>query len=227
MRLVLIPALVFALAQDANQAEKLFRSGEKKVSEADTVHISVDSTLDSSKGKAKLKGTVSLAKGNKARVDLTGEFLDKPFKLLLVSDGTKSKAEISLAKAGEPKDTPKNFNALIAGGVSRMGVIGSVMMARSNKPGEKEPELDDQFKVSDFTLGKKEKVGGREAQIIDYKITMERETINAQVWLDSETKLPLKRVLTVAQGNDRGTITEIYEVRVNGKIDAKKFELPK
>ena len=93
---------------------------------------------------------------------------------------------------------------------------------------EKEPGLDDLFKVSDFVLGKTEKVGEREAQVIVYKLVMDnRDTAETTIWLDTETKLPLKRVLSSKIDNESLRITETYEIHVNGKIDGKNFELPK
>ena len=106
------------------------------------------------------------------------------------------------------------------------------MLARfrtsTQQAGEKEPGLDDMFKVSDFVLGKKEKVGEREAQVIDYKLVMDnRDTAETTIWIDTETKLPLKRVLSSKNANESLRITETYRIRVNGKIDGKKFELLK
>jgi hypothetical protein len=39
--------------------------------------------------------------------------------------------------------------------------------------------------------------------------------------------LPLKRVLSGQKGDEKIGVTETYDIRVNGKIEASKFELPK
>ena len=90
------------------------------------------------------------------------------------------------------------------------------------------------FKASEFKLGKKEKIGEREAQVIEYKLAYEeaaKETpdlsLSEKLWLDVETHLPLKRVV-VGKLKKEFTCTEEYsEFTLNPKVDAKLFELPK
>jgi hypothetical protein len=114
-------------------------------------------------------------------------------------------------------------------------MLAGLFRVRAEEPGEKEPGLDDLLNVSDFVLGKKEQVGEREAQVIDYKLVMDNgppqvteSTIwLGTVWLDTETKLPLKRVLSFKNANESRRVTETYRIRINIKIDEKKFELPK
>jgi len=228
MRTVFLAVAVLALGQETNQAEKLFRSAEKMLADAESVQLSMESTLKASKGESKVKGTMLLAKGNKARVEVSGEFFGKPFKMEMVSDGTKMKTETTPAKGGAVKDTPKNFNINMAGMVSRAGILGGLFAARPQRPGQKDPELDEILKISGFALGKKEKLGDRQVQVIDYEVMLDNDTaMTAQVWLDSETRLPLKRVLSAKAGKAEFRITETYQIRVNGKIDGKRFELPK
>jgi outer membrane lipoprotein-sorting protein len=227
MRLAFLAAFLLALAQGENQAEKLFRESEKKLAEADQAQITVESTLEGTPEKGRLKGTLLLAKGNKASVVVQGNLRGEKFKMSAVSNGTMMKVEMTMSKPQEEENTPKNLNATIAASFSRVGML-AVFRYRTQQAGEKEPGLDDLFKVSDFVLGKKETVGEREAQIIDYKVVMDnRDTAESTIWLDTETKLPLKRVLSSRLANESMRITETYRIRVNGKIDGKKFELPK
>jgi outer membrane lipoprotein-sorting protein len=227
MRLAFLPAVLLALAQGENQAEKLFRESEKKLAEADQVQITVESTLEGTPKKGRLKGTLLLAKGNKASMVVQGNLRGEEFKISAVSNGTKMKMEMIMSKPQEEQDTPKNLNAMFAGSFSRVGMLAG-FRTRTQQAGEKEPGLDDMFKVSDFVLGKKEKVGEREAQVIDYKLVMDnRDTAESTIWLDTETKLPLKRVFSSKNDNESLRITETYQIRLNSKIDGKKFELPK
>jgi RNA polymerase sigma factor (sigma-70 family) len=220
-------AVTLALAPGENQAEKLFRESEKRLAVADQARITVESNLEGTPEKGRLKGTYLLAKGNKASLIVEGSLSGEKFKMNFVSNGTKMKVEIDVAKPVEEQDTPKNFNAMFAGTFSRVGMLAG-FRARTQQAGEKDPGLDEMFKVSDFVLGKREGVGERQAQIIHYKLVMDnRDTAETTVWLDLETKLPLKRVLSSQMGNESLRVAETYQIRLNGKIDGKKFELPK
>ena len=236
MHFLLLPVFLIAFTQDSNQAEKAFRAAEKKLAEADNAQITVNATMKGGVSQFTMKGTLLLAKGNKARIDFN---LDTPgggFKFTSVSDGAKTKTEMAQGDKGgkeSVRDTEKNANATFAGVTSRSGLLaGMIMVVGVGGPGKKQPELDDLVSVSDFMLGQKEKIGERQAQRIDYKLTVSagpnnKETIKAQVWLDSETNLPLKRVLNGQKGDEKFEVTETYDIRLNGKIEASKFELPK
>ena len=52
--------------------------------------------------------------------------------------------------------------------------------------------------------------------------------LDGAVWIDIKTTLPVKRQLRVNMGGERMTLTENYsEFRLNAKLDAKVFDLPK
>jgi outer membrane lipoprotein-sorting protein len=129
-------------------------------------------------------------------------------------------------------DMPKNAGAKTLTAVARAGVFASVMLVSVARTGEKPVEVDvnEQLKLSDFKLGKKEKVGDSEAQVIDYTLTVkgEKEPMQCSVWVDTKTNLPLKRVLRGKEGTEKATVTETYsKFTVDGKVDPKSFELPK
>ena len=213
MRLAFLPVVLLALVQGENQAEKLFRESEKKLAEMDQVQITVESTLEGTPKKGHLKGTLLLAKGNKASMVVQGNLRGEELKVNLVSNGIKMKMEITGLMPQEEQDTPKDFNAMFAGSFSRVGVLAG-FRSRAQQAGEKEPGLDDLFKVSDFVLGKKEKIGERETQVIDYKLLMDnRDTAESTIWFDMETKLPLKRVLNSKNNNETLRVTETYQIR--------------
>ena len=123
---------------------------------------------------------------------------------------------------------------MLAGSFSRVGMLAG-LRPRTHQEGEKEPDLDNLFRVSDFVLGKEEKIGERNAQVIHYKLVMDNgrfshppsDTADTTVWLDTETKLPLKRVLTSKNGSESLRITETYLIRISGNIDEGKIEQPK
>ncbi|HUE16890.1 MAG TPA: sigma-E factor regulatory protein RseB domain-containing protein [Planctomycetaceae bacterium] len=212
---------------EQNQAEKLFRESEKKLADADQAQITVESTLEGAPGQGSAKGTLLLAKGNKASVVVQGHLRGDEFKASFVSNGTKMKMAVTKLAAQQEQKTPHDLNAMIVGSFSRLGILAGFRNT-TQQPGEEEPGLEDMFKVSDFTMGKKERVAGRDAQVIDYKLVINNsDTAENTIWIDTETKLLLKRVINSKNGNESIRITETYQICVDGNIDGKSFELPK
>src|SRR5262245_59992796 len=222
-------------AQEPNEAEALFLAAEKKLADADTVQITVKGSQNALQGKTKIeqtyKGTVLLAKANKARVDYSRAGPLGTVAYASVSNGGKMWTNLTGGgtKEGKPVvwrlENPENANALLTGVMTRAGLIDGEPLVLAIRMPNQEPlelTLDDLLTVHDFTMGKVEKVGDRKAQRIDYKLQYKsgfKRTVGATIWLDSETNLPLKRA---GLGS-----TETYEIRLNGKIDAKMFALPK
>jgi len=130
-----------------------------------------------------------------------------------------------------PKDTPKEFFEEMIGFFKHGGPVAGHVFSSINSEGVRSVAT---FKASAFKLGKKEKIGKRDTQVIEYKLTLENTpkeaaklALSEQLWLDVETNLPLKRVLT-GKLDKEFTYTEIYsEFTLNPKVDAKLFELPK
>jgi outer membrane lipoprotein-sorting protein len=173
-----------------------------------------------------------VAEGNKVRLELTGGNEARQAVALVVSDGGKTVA-VADNKARPPSNTPKDLTTRVLTGVARAGVfLPSFVLAVPSGPGGKEFDINEIFKVSDFKLGKKEKVGAGEAQAIQYTLTVvgkdKTEPYACTVWVDSKTGLPVKRVLTGKEGDQQVTLTETYtKTTVDGTLDPKTFELPK
>jgi S1-C subfamily serine protease len=196
-----------------SEAEKMFRAMEKKVSEAKSVQGAFESVGQAGEHEFKTKGNFSLAEGNKARFDLVNEVDGRQSKIRVVSDG----ARVEYAGATQlVLDTRKDFNAHILAGLNRGGIVAlDVPPRRVGLP-----------TASGFKLGAKEKVGDRQTQVVDYKLNLADGPgpWSVQVWLDSETHLPLKRVLSRSPGP---RVTETYQITLGGQVDrAGQFELP-
>jgi outer membrane lipoprotein-sorting protein len=241
--LLLLPVVLLAFAEDGKEAEKLFRGAEKKLLEADTVQISFTAATTGDKLKTETKGTLLLAQDNKVRLELKrksslelkGKTSEKSGSDLTVCDGTRLKWERTAeGKEGKSdvKDAPKQFESMAAKASTRIGILPGFFLLRLRTAGGKVPDLEDVLKVSDFSLGKKEKVGGREARLIEYKVTPGSAagfgaTYAVQLWLDSETNLPLKRVVRIGNETTAVPTTETYDIRLNAPIDKAKFEVAK
>jgi outer membrane lipoprotein-sorting protein len=203
-------------AQEGTEAEKLFRQMEAKLSKAQTLECTFATRLDP---KGTFKGSLTFAEGNKARVEVTGE-VDRAAKYTVVSDGTKI---VRLVDAGVPEQVNEIKPQALREEILRsFGLVGGFAVLEFSF-------AKDKVKVSGFKLGKKEKLDGREAQVVEYEMTLRKTTISTTLWLDAKTTLPVKRVVRVDKGGgDNYTATETYtKLTLDEKIDAKKFELPK
>ena len=91
-------------------------------------------------------------------------------------------------------------------------------------------KIEEQYPVSEFELGKKEKVGESEAQEIQYTLKPKdsKASLRVSLWLDTKTHLPLKRVAIVTVGADKGIFTEkCSKLTLDPKVEAKTFTLLK
>src|SRR5262245_55009095 len=172
--LLFTPAL--ASAQDGDAAEKLFRAMEERLTKAKSLTIGFSSETGEGGDKAvKLKGTLALADGDRCRLEAEGKVDRDDIKVTLVSDGKQVRLIRTRGGAPEAKrDSPtrKNFGAALARAISRTGVFLGLEGTALDPQRKGEVELDKLFPVSDLKLGGKEKVGGREAQILTYKVTV-------------------------------------------------------
>ncbi len=103
-------------------------------------------------------------------------------------------------------------------------------IARAKSPDDKdEPDAGKLYKVSEFKMGKKEPIGGHEAQAIHYRLTVDfrkSESMDVMLWLDAKTNLPLKREIRPLTEQEAGVLNETYsKVTLDGKLDPKLFEL--
>ena len=206
----------------ANEAEKLFRTMEEKLAKAKTLECVFDVKFDT----LSYKGSLFLAEGNRARLEINEATKGRLMRVLIVSDGTRLSGQDNGMTHPKLEDTPKNLNAEILTWVARPGVF----LPQAPLPDVKADDAKDRFRVSDFTLGPKDKVGKREAQRLGYQLTVkgQNDPFSVLVWLDLKTGLPVKRMVTSRAGGAEMTVVETYgKLTLDEKTDAKKFDLPK
>jgi outer membrane lipoprotein-sorting protein len=225
------PLLLLVVGADTDkEAEMAFRQMDARIAKAQALDCGFDIKIEG-KRTGSFKGTLVATEGNKARVEMSGEVGGEAHSMLVVSDGTKS-VTVEDKKAQPAKDPPKDLSTRILSTMGRVGVFGMLIVAEARADGEKPAAFDvnERLKVSDFKLGKKEKVGDQEAQAIEYTLritgTGDREPARCTVWVDTKTGLPVKRTLVGTEGNEKFTVT-YTKFAVDGKIDPKTFELPK
>ena len=230
---MLAPLVLLVLLPGADQddAEKLFRQMEAKLAKAKTIDCTYEAKVEAEKT-GTMKGTLLLGEGNKIRMEMGGEFGGMKGKFTMIADGTKMKAVGEGIPAQPAEDAPKWLGEAVRASLARAGLMLPFMSASPRSPDkEKEFKIDEHFQVSDFRLGKKEMVDKHEAQVVQYTLTLKMpkdQKLDATVWIDTKTQLPLKRVLTSTMDGEKKTLTETYtKLEVDGKIDPKQFELPK
>jgi outer membrane lipoprotein-sorting protein len=235
-------SLLPAPAQD-KEAEKLFRDMEKKITSAKAIEIDFTYQLE---GKT-TKGTLLLTNDNKARLQVSGHFyfgVKGNARFELVSDGRRLKtkgARLLISTIGRPYvepggqtegKTPKSFHALLAVTLSRGG-IGATILGLPYLVGaddDIDPDKEDsRMTVHDFEAVGAEKVGERPAKVVRYRFGKGgNDDPKVAVWIDAESGLPLKRVFLGGPEGEKIRISESYsEIKLNPKVDAKAFELPK
>ena len=167
---VTVMLVVSAPAQ--NEAEELFKKMEDKVHKAKTIEFESELLMEGpQKGSMNLK--LTLAEGNKANMDMSFEFGGRKQSMKGVSDG-KNAQQTQGDKPGKLEEAPKNLVSVFTVMTTRIGVT-----ALGRKSGGEDPLKADKFDkdkfagLSDFKMGKKEKVGDVEAQAVEYKVAME------------------------------------------------------
>lgn len=225
--------------QAANDAEKLFRAMEAKVTGADAFHFRFQVEEETAQGKHEPStGAVAVARGGKVYLEVKGawtlNFQGKkttyPIEVLTVSDGTQMKF-----KSWDPTTGEEHVSATVAtpASVSRLWRSTSARTGWSTWLGvlfavgsEEGAQQLLSLKASKFTLGPVEKVNGREARVIAYRLENPAGVgADCRVWIDTQTLLPLRR--TMASTQEGHQLTETYsDFRVNAEVDPKLFVLP-
>jgi hypothetical protein len=219
-----------ASAQE-NDAEKLYRAMENKVRTAKTLQVAFDGEFDAQVIKATMKGMLYATKGNKTRVEGDLEIGGKTQKMLTITDGKVKYSKL----IGEGKVDPNprdidQLDAMAPGMLARVGMVGQFVFVKLADPNKKpEPfDLDKEVPIKNFKLGAKEMVGNRSAQVVEYQVDVMGKTAQASVWIDTQTQLPLKRLVILQEKGQTGRISESYETfTVNATLDPKLFDIPK
>jgi uncharacterized protein (TIGR03067 family) len=205
-----------------NEAEKLFRAMEESLSKVKTLECVFDVKIDA----VSYKGSLFLAEGNRARLEINEATKGRSMRILMVSDGARLSYQDNGMLHPKIEDTPKNLNAEILTWVARPGVF----LPQAPLPDVKADDAKDRFRVSGFKLGGKEKIDEREAQRLDYQLAVKglNDPLSVALWIDLKSGLPVKRIVTEGVAGGKVSVTEIYgKLTLGERVDAKRFDLPK
>jgi hypothetical protein len=227
-----------------DRAKQLFDLMEQKVTAGKSVECAFEIKADLSEGRGPtvtldLEGFLAVADGNRARLEIRERTAARPPFHLVVSDGQRWWWH---DKGSPPHLVNKSPGANLASDYRTSFARAGVFLPTLPLPPVEAAGPKDRFPVSGFRLGPKERVGTRDAQRVDYDLFVKGQTqpnggpmpFPVQLWLDAETSMPVKRVVTQKLVDGAGkaltgmVITETYRKAVSGgAIDPKTFEVPK
>jgi hypothetical protein len=216
-----LAALVVPAYAGENEAEKLFRLMEKKVKGAQTIQIRCDMVTTIVANECKFKGYAAFGDADKVRLDAEGANAGIIIiKVSWIGNGTKM--HLIDHREGQTRvgDSPKGLGGNLRAALPCIGLFGCF-----------EAIADDAFKLSDFKLGAKEKIGNADTRVVEYNIFRGKDKATGKVWINTKTNLPAKLQIAgskVAVMDAFAEYTETYtEYTIDGKLDAKLFEAPK
>jgi hypothetical protein len=217
-----------------NEAEQLYRAMEKKIRSAKSLQLTFTGEMASDGMKLTCKGTAKMAAGNKFRLEMDTDIFGKAEKMLYISDGKSTYGKMGDKVDPKPEAPEPGMYEKATGLISRLGMTGSFFLyiesRSSTDPPKKEPfDLDKKLPIKNFKLGPNVKIGQRDAQVVEYVIELDGKPVKMSVSIDVQSQLPLK---LVAEGEGPGKkafrmVETISAFTIDGKIDAKVFELPK
>jgi hypothetical protein len=168
------------------------------------------------------EGALFLGEENRARLEIYEATKERPLRQLWVSNGTRWSMQSDVNAQPHLQSTPGNLNRAILTWLARLGLLAT----QGPVPVTDEKDL---FTVSSFKLGNREKIGERETQRLEYQLSIKGQDapFSFTLWLDLKTGLPVKR--TAGTEAPPGTfVTETYlKLKLDEKVDPKKFELPR
>jgi outer membrane lipoprotein-sorting protein len=219
--LLLVPAVQ---AQDA--AQKLFEAMEQKLAKTKAHKIVFE--IDTSDGgrETQLKGTLIFATGNRVKLTFEGQSAKKSVKGIITCDG--KTVDLDAEEDGKPQKESRpapdklyeNMSAWLIRASLFQGVVRGIAINNPIGPGKLPP--------TDFKMIGKEKVGGRDALVIEYRLAPPdgKDSATCKVWFDAQTNLPLKRVLEAGGGKFR--VAETYtQWELDPKLPDGTFTMPK
>lgn len=222
--LAIVVAAGLAFAEEPpkkNEAEELFAKLEERLVAAKTLRV-VCKAKSAGESGDRHDSNLWLAEGDRARIDFDWARGKGPaVKSRYACDG---KAMGSDRAPGATKPAAKGLSEGLARGFARAGVMA---LSESSGLFEKGGEAPDgkQYTLSGFALGKKEKVGGREAQAIEFTVDAgEPGETKTVLWIDVKSGLPVRRTADIGGW----VLTETYEVfELDGELEDGVFALPK
>jgi outer membrane lipoprotein-sorting protein len=188
---LLLPAL--AGAGEGNEAEKLYRALESKVTKAKSIRVTFAAKITGGKRKEPdtVKGVLELREGDKGRGEVEEKRKGKEHKWTFGSDGKKLTVTDSELGQEKEEELPKDFGARLRTILSRIGPAAMTLVKIPPRGWEKV------LRLSGFNFGKDTNRDGRAVRVLEYKVTLQykvaKHSLSVKLWLDTATGLPVQR----------------------------------
>jgi hypothetical protein len=198
---LLVPVLVWCNSQPDDAAAALLKQSQTRLLKAKVLEVRFDGIwgAEGKKGGRKFNGSFSLSvAGRTLSTQMTLEE-KTPYKKSVAGDAFPILAREALESIG------------------RAGVFVPFFLLEHYEDEFKEKNLwfidARQLERSTPKLGDKEKVAGRQAQIIEYTLKSEngKLVIQNKVWIDTEQQVPMQLEVSAARGKMRLKCTERFE----------------
>ena len=215
------------------EAEKIFRKMEKTITGAKTISVRRETAASVNGFKSSIKTNVLFDEGNKIFYEIERTSDDKPHKVLIIGNGDKVFVDVN--GTGSTQDSQKKLGEACRNLLAYYGSAYDLhlpLLIRALEKGPS-PKSDDKTKLSDFKLGATEKVANAQTRIIEFVIRepgADGKTVETKVkaWVNSQTHLPAKWDIRTEQNGSTMAVTDTFlEFVVDGKVEAKRFELPR
>jgi outer membrane lipoprotein-sorting protein len=226
---LMIAAVLVTLAAvggvQQNEAEKLFRDLEARLTAAKAVRVVAETDIKGSVSSATVKLTLLYAPGNKADARLKMSSPKQDFDFSLIADGKRMRLLVGPDKA-VVADTPEWMHEALVKAGTRMGMVVATMLFFNKDTAAQKQGVESQLPISDFQLGQPEQIDGRATQVLHYRSGPKGKGTLHTLWLDAKSLLPVKRA--DVQEATKSRSVEVYrEFTLNPQVDAAAFELPK
>jgi hypothetical protein len=215
------PASIIAANADP---ESLFTALETRLLGARTVDVVYDITSEGSIPSA-VRGTLTLATGNRADMSPAGTFMNMPADLAIVSDG--SRMSIRSDTTVVLSATPPFLNEAIVIGFTRMGHLHNIAVLTGGLPPDhSDGGAADWVRVANFA--RSDSVGAPDptwATVAFDIFVGERKVGHATLWLDPATGLPAGRAQTVFfPSGDMRVIERYVRFTLDGEAPPERFQ---
>ncbi len=204
-------------------AEAIFREMESTLVSADTVHFQCSITSEGVVS-SDLAGSLWLASGNRTRIDVAGTFAAEAVELTLLSDGTRLAGGSGAATFDI--ETPVGLREAILIGATRMGLLHNLAMLTGGAPPDRaDGSVREWVQASGFTTGEVEVIDGAAARPIRFELTVAGQPSGvAELWVDTDSGLPVRRNQTVHFDGGDMRVVEIYSlVELDGNPSPDAF----
>jgi outer membrane lipoprotein-sorting protein len=181
-----------------------------------SLKVGFESELQGDSGKVVVKGSMILAEGNRARVQMAYELGGKAIEVLIISDG-KTTRTISGDKVRD-KPTDPNLRDNMLALIERAGFAVTMFTIPVAK--DREPDLTKLLTVSDHQA----KAADKGVHLATYRLRVaDKVLFKVDLSTDDKTHVPLRRVLEVEKGADPVVVRETYAVELEPMTPEELF----